>query len=43
MENDPFVKDDQSIIWNVKDKGLVIITDMHIHTGIIILYNMQRS
>jgi 7,8-dihydropterin-6-yl-methyl-4-(beta-D-ribofuranosyl)aminobenzene 5'-phosphate synthase len=34
MENDPLIKDDQSIILNVKDKGLVIITGCA-HAGII--------
>jgi 7,8-dihydropterin-6-yl-methyl-4-(beta-D-ribofuranosyl)aminobenzene 5'-phosphate synthase len=34
MENDPLIKDDQSIILNVKDKGLVVITGCA-HAGII--------
>jgi 7,8-dihydropterin-6-yl-methyl-4-(beta-D-ribofuranosyl)aminobenzene 5'-phosphate synthase len=34
MESDPLVKDDQAIILNVKDKGLVIITGCG-HAGII--------
>jgi len=34
MENDPLIKDDQSFILNIKDKGLVIITGCA-HAGII--------
>jgi 7,8-dihydropterin-6-yl-methyl-4-(beta-D-ribofuranosyl)aminobenzene 5'-phosphate synthase len=26
MESDPLIKDDQAIVLNIKDKGLVIIT-----------------
>jgi 7,8-dihydropterin-6-yl-methyl-4-(beta-D-ribofuranosyl)aminobenzene 5'-phosphate synthase len=34
MENDPLIKDDQAIILNIKDKGLVVITGCA-HAGII--------
>jgi 7,8-dihydropterin-6-yl-methyl-4-(beta-D-ribofuranosyl)aminobenzene 5'-phosphate synthase len=34
MENDPLIKDDQALILNVKDKGLVVITGCA-HAGII--------
>ena len=34
MENDPLIKDDQSFIFNIKDKVLVIITGCA-HAGII--------
>jgi 7,8-dihydropterin-6-yl-methyl-4-(beta-D-ribofuranosyl)aminobenzene 5'-phosphate synthase len=34
MENDPLIKDDQAVILNVKDKGLVVITGCG-HAGII--------
>ena len=34
MENDPLIKDDQSVIFNIKDKGLVVITGCA-HAGII--------
>jgi 7,8-dihydropterin-6-yl-methyl-4-(beta-D-ribofuranosyl)aminobenzene 5'-phosphate synthase len=34
MEDDPLIKDDQSVILNIKDKGLVIITGCT-HAGII--------
>ena len=34
MESDPLIKDDQAIVLNVKDKGLVIITGCG-HSGII--------
>jgi 7,8-dihydropterin-6-yl-methyl-4-(beta-D-ribofuranosyl)aminobenzene 5'-phosphate synthase len=34
MENDPLIKDDQSVILNIKDKGLVVITGCA-HAGII--------
>jgi 7,8-dihydropterin-6-yl-methyl-4-(beta-D-ribofuranosyl)aminobenzene 5'-phosphate synthase len=34
MENDPLIKDDQAIVLNIKDKGLVIITGCA-HAGII--------
>jgi 7,8-dihydropterin-6-yl-methyl-4-(beta-D-ribofuranosyl)aminobenzene 5'-phosphate synthase len=34
MENDPLIKDDQAVILNIKDKGLVVITGCA-HAGII--------
>jgi 7,8-dihydropterin-6-yl-methyl-4-(beta-D-ribofuranosyl)aminobenzene 5'-phosphate synthase len=34
MENDPLIKDDQAIVLNIKDQGLVIITGCA-HAGII--------
>lgn len=34
MENDPEIKDDQSVIFNIKDKGLVVLTGCT-HAGII--------
>ncbi len=34
MENDPLIKDDQAVVLNVKDKGLVVITGCG-HAGII--------
>lgn len=34
MENDPLIKDDQAIVLNIKDKGIVIITGCA-HAGII--------
>jgi 7,8-dihydropterin-6-yl-methyl-4-(beta-D-ribofuranosyl)aminobenzene 5'-phosphate synthase len=34
MENDPLIKDDQAIVFNIKDKGLVVITGCG-HAGII--------
>jgi 7,8-dihydropterin-6-yl-methyl-4-(beta-D-ribofuranosyl)aminobenzene 5'-phosphate synthase len=34
MENDPLIKDDQAIILNIKDKGLVVISGCA-HAGII--------
>jgi 7,8-dihydropterin-6-yl-methyl-4-(beta-D-ribofuranosyl)aminobenzene 5'-phosphate synthase len=34
MENDPLIRDDQAIILNIKDKGLVVITGCG-HSGII--------
>ena len=34
MENDPAIRDDQAIILNIKDKGLVVITGCG-HSGII--------
>jgi 7,8-dihydropterin-6-yl-methyl-4-(beta-D-ribofuranosyl)aminobenzene 5'-phosphate synthase len=34
MENDPLIKDDQAIVLNIKDKGLVVITGCA-HAGII--------
>jgi 7,8-dihydropterin-6-yl-methyl-4-(beta-D-ribofuranosyl)aminobenzene 5'-phosphate synthase len=34
MENDPLIRDDQAIILNMKDKGLVVITGCG-HSGII--------
>lgn len=34
MESDPLIKDDQAIVFNIKDKGLVIITGCG-HAGII--------
>ena len=44
MENDPLIKDDQAIVLNIKDKGLVIITGCA-HAGIIniIKYAKQLS
>jgi 7,8-dihydropterin-6-yl-methyl-4-(beta-D-ribofuranosyl)aminobenzene 5'-phosphate synthase len=34
MENDPLIRDDQSVILNIKDKGLVVISGCS-HAGII--------
>jgi 7,8-dihydropterin-6-yl-methyl-4-(beta-D-ribofuranosyl)aminobenzene 5'-phosphate synthase len=34
MENDPLIKDDQAIIFSIKDKGLVVITGCG-HSGIV--------
>ncbi|HEV8405834.1 MAG TPA: MBL fold metallo-hydrolase [Nitrososphaera sp.] len=42
MENDPFIKDDQAIIMNVKDKGLVVITGCG-HAGIINTLNYAKE
>lgn len=38
MENDPLIKDDQAIILNIRDKGLVIITGCG-HSGVINILN----
>lgn len=38
MENDPLIKDDQAIILNIRDKGLVIITGCG-HSGVINVLN----
>jgi 7,8-dihydropterin-6-yl-methyl-4-(beta-D-ribofuranosyl)aminobenzene 5'-phosphate synthase len=42
MEADPLIKDDQAIILNVKDKGLVIITGCG-HAGIINTCNYAKE
>ena len=42
MENDPLIKDDQAVIVNVKDKGLVIITGCG-HAGIINTLNHAKE
>ena len=44
MENDPLIKDDQAIILNIKDRGLVVISGCA-HAGIIntIKYAMEMS
>jgi 7,8-dihydropterin-6-yl-methyl-4-(beta-D-ribofuranosyl)aminobenzene 5'-phosphate synthase len=42
MENDPLIKDDQAIVLNVKDKGLVIITGCG-HAGIINTINYAKE
>jgi 7,8-dihydropterin-6-yl-methyl-4-(beta-D-ribofuranosyl)aminobenzene 5'-phosphate synthase len=42
MEADPFIKDDQAIILNVKDRGLVIITGCG-HAGIINTLNYAKE
>ena len=42
MEADPLIKDDQAIILNVKDKGLVIITGCG-HAGIINTLNYAKE
>ncbi|AIC16578.1 Beta-lactamase domain protein [Nitrososphaera viennensis EN76] len=42
MENDPLIKDDQAVILNVKDKGLVIITGCG-HAGIINTLNYAKE
>ena len=38
MESDPLIKDDQAVILNIKEKGLVIITGCG-HSGIINIIN----
>jgi 7,8-dihydropterin-6-yl-methyl-4-(beta-D-ribofuranosyl)aminobenzene 5'-phosphate synthase len=42
MEPDPLIKDDQAIILNVKDKGLVIITGCG-HAGVINTLNYAKE
>ncbi len=42
MEADPLIKDDQAIIVNVKDKGLVILTGCG-HAGIINTLNYAKE
>jgi 7,8-dihydropterin-6-yl-methyl-4-(beta-D-ribofuranosyl)aminobenzene 5'-phosphate synthase len=42
MENDQLIKDDQAIILNVKDKGLVVITGCA-HAGIINIINYAKE
>jgi 7,8-dihydropterin-6-yl-methyl-4-(beta-D-ribofuranosyl)aminobenzene 5'-phosphate synthase len=42
MENDPLIKDDQAIVLNVKNKGLVVITGCG-HAGIINTLNYARE
>jgi 7,8-dihydropterin-6-yl-methyl-4-(beta-D-ribofuranosyl)aminobenzene 5'-phosphate synthase len=42
MESDPLIKDDQAIILNVKDKGLVVITGCG-HAGIINTCNFAKE
>ncbi len=42
MENDPLIKDDQAVVLNVKDKGLVVITGCG-HAGIINTLNCAKE
>jgi len=42
MESDPLIKDDQAIVLNIKDKGLVIITGCG-HAGIINTINYAKN
>ena len=42
MENDQLIKDDQAIILNVKDKGLVVISGCA-HAGIINIINYAKE
>lgn len=42
MESDPLIRDDQAVILNVKDKGLVIITGCG-HAGIINTLNYAKE
>jgi 7,8-dihydropterin-6-yl-methyl-4-(beta-D-ribofuranosyl)aminobenzene 5'-phosphate synthase len=42
IEADPLIKDDQAVILNVKDKGLVIITGCG-HAGIINTLNYAKE
>jgi 7,8-dihydropterin-6-yl-methyl-4-(beta-D-ribofuranosyl)aminobenzene 5'-phosphate synthase len=42
MENDPLIKDDQAVVLNVKDKGLVVITGCG-HAGIINTLNYAKE
>lgn len=42
MENDPLIKDDQAIVLNIKDRGLVVITGCA-HAGIINILNYAKE
>jgi 7,8-dihydropterin-6-yl-methyl-4-(beta-D-ribofuranosyl)aminobenzene 5'-phosphate synthase len=42
MENDPLIKDDQAIVLNIKDKGLVVITGCG-HAGIVNILNYAKE
>ncbi len=42
MENDSLIKDDQAIVFNVKDKGLVVVTGCG-HAGIINTLNYAKE
>ena len=42
MESDPLIKDDQAVVLNVKDKGLVVITGCG-HAGIINTINHAKE
>lgn len=42
MENDPLIQDDQALVLNVKDKGLVVITGCG-HSGIINTINYAKE
>lgn len=42
MENDPLIKDDQAVILNIKEKGLVVITGCG-HSGIINIINYAKE
>jgi 7,8-dihydropterin-6-yl-methyl-4-(beta-D-ribofuranosyl)aminobenzene 5'-phosphate synthase len=42
MENDPLIKDDQAVILNIKDKGLVVISGCS-HAGIINIVNYAKE
>jgi 7,8-dihydropterin-6-yl-methyl-4-(beta-D-ribofuranosyl)aminobenzene 5'-phosphate synthase len=42
MENDPLIKDDQAVILNIKDKGLLVITGCA-HAGIINIINYAKE
>ncbi len=42
MESDPLIKDDQAIVLNVKDKGLIVITGCG-HAGIVNTLNYAKE
>ena len=42
MESDPIIKDDQAVILNIKNKGLVIITGCG-HSGIVNIVNYAKE
>jgi 7,8-dihydropterin-6-yl-methyl-4-(beta-D-ribofuranosyl)aminobenzene 5'-phosphate synthase len=42
MESDPLIKDDQAVILNIKEKGLVVITGCG-HSGIINIINYAKE
>ncbi len=42
MESDPLIKDDQAVILNIKEKGLVVITGCG-HSGIINIINYAKG